>query len=189
VTVSELIVATYADPHRAAAVMRSLRRRMREAGLEVDDAAYAVRAPDGSVRLHRSRIMTAVGAAQGALWGGLLGLLVLSPVPGMLMGAVTGAATSGSWRVGLDGRFLRRLAEQLAPDSSALFVLVRGADPQPALAAVRHYGGTVLQTTLSDAAEVALRAGPDAPPPGTGGSAAGGDGGGSRGEQVQAEGV
>jgi uncharacterized membrane protein len=157
--VSELIAVAYPEQGRAAEVLDTLSRLQREGSIEVDDAAYVVREPDGKVRLRQSHVLTAVSAAQGALWGGLLGLLVLAPVPGMLIGAATGAITGEARRLGLNGRFMRRLGQQLAPGSSAAFVLVRRADPEPVLQAVRPFGGTVLHTTLTDEAEARLRSG------------------------------
>ena len=67
--------------------------------------------------------------------------------------------------MGIDGRFLRRLAEQLGPGSSPAFALVRRADPEEVLREVRPFGGTVLHTTLSDEAEARLRAGLAPPDP------------------------
>ena len=59
--------------------------------LELADAAWVERRSDGTVKLHQSVNLTATaasyGAATGALWGSLIGLLFLNP----LLGAVVGA--------------------------------------------------------------------------------------------------
>jgi uncharacterized membrane protein len=162
---SELIAVAYPEEGRAAEVLQTLRRLQQQGRIELDDVASAVRGQDGKLRLHQSHATTAVSTAQGALWGGLLGLLVLAPVPGMVMGAAAGAATGEARRMGIDGRFLRRLAEQLGPGSSAAFALVRRADPEEVLREVRPFGGTVLHTTLSGEAEARLRAGLAPPDP------------------------
>jgi uncharacterized membrane protein len=161
---SELIAVAYPDEGRAAEVLQTLRRLQREGVIELDDVASAVRGRDGQLRLQQSHVLTAVSAAQGALWGGLLGLLVLAPLPGMVMGAAAGAATGEVKRMGIDGRFMRQLAQQLGPGSSAAFALVRRADPEAVLRELRPYGGTVLHTTLSEQDEARLRAGLAAPP-------------------------
>jgi uncharacterized membrane protein len=157
---SELIAVAYPDEGRAAEVLQTLRRLQREGVIELDDVASAVRGQDGQLRLQQSHVLTAVSAAQGALWGGLLGLLVLAPLPGMVMGAATGEIK----RMGIDGRFMRQLAQQLGPGSSAAFALVRRANPEAVLRELRKYGGTVLHTTLSEEDEARLRAGLAVPP-------------------------
>ncbi len=49
------------------------------------------------------------------------------------------------------------MKESLKPNTSALFIIVRDADPTAALALLRNYNGTVLQTTLDSEAEENLR--------------------------------
>ena len=65
--------------------------------LELADAAWVERTPDGKVKLHQSVNLTATmagtGAVTGALWGTLIGLLFLNPLAGAVVGAGVGAGT------------------------------------------------------------------------------------------------
>ena len=65
--------------------------------LELADAAWVERTPDGKVKLHQSVNLTAAmagtGAVTGALWGTLIGLLFLNPLAGAVVGAGVGAGT------------------------------------------------------------------------------------------------
>ena len=59
--------------------------------------------------------------------------------------------------MGVDGKFVKEVKESLQPNTSALFIIVRSADPTAALALLRNYKGRVLQTTLDSEAEENLR--------------------------------
>jgi uncharacterized membrane protein len=59
--------------------------------LQLQDAAYAYRDDRGKIRIHQAISLTGAGAASGALWGTLIGLLLLMPVAGLAIGAGTGA--------------------------------------------------------------------------------------------------
>ena len=48
------------------------------------DLAY--RDEKGKVRIHQAVSLTAAGAASGALWGTLIGMLFLMPVAGLAIG-------------------------------------------------------------------------------------------------------
>lgn len=59
--------------------------------------------------------------------------------------------------VGVDGDFVKEVSESLQPGASALFVLVRDANPAVVRAALEEHHDKVLQTTLSLEAEEALK--------------------------------
>ena len=72
------------------------RRRLGGAGrvrralpLELEDAVVVTRAEDGKIVLDQSGTPVASGAARGALWGGLIGILFLAPMLGAAMVLVT----------------------------------------------------------------------------------------------------
>ena len=52
---------------------------------------------------------------------------------------------------------MKRVEETLEPGTSALFVVTQQADQELLVAALRPYSGTVLQTTVDDELEAALR--------------------------------
>lgn len=51
---------------------------------------------------------------------------------------------------GIDRRFQERVRDQLKPGTSALFMVIEHATPDKAIAALQHYDGTVIKTSLSD---------------------------------------
>src|SRR6185436_15901445 len=59
--------------------------------IELDDLVIVEHRGDGKIKLHQPS-MAGAGAAGGALWGGLIGLIFLMPLFGMAIGAASGAA-------------------------------------------------------------------------------------------------
>ncbi|MFD9432815.1 hypothetical protein [Streptomyces sp. NPDC060002] len=55
--------------------------------VELEDAVVVERRGDGGIKLHQAVTHTAVGAAGGAVWGGVIGLPFLAPPPGAAVGA------------------------------------------------------------------------------------------------------
>ena len=152
------IAIEYEDPHKAHEVRLALVRLQREYLIDLEDAVVAVKDPQGKVKLHQAFNLTAAGAISGGFWGSLIGLLFLSPLLGAVIGASAGAVSGGLSDVGINDTFMKQLAEGLQPNTSVLFVLVRKVTPDKVLADIKHYGGTVLQTSLSHEDQAKLQA-------------------------------
>ena len=90
---SNLVAIAYPDVDTAQEVMGTLGRLQVERSIELEDAVIVTREDGGKVKLHQARSTTGAGAAGGALWGGLIGLLFLAPLLGMAVGAASGALT------------------------------------------------------------------------------------------------
>lgn len=125
----------------------------------------AVRDEAGKVRLKQSVNLTAAGAASGglsgALWGSLVGLLFLNPLAGLVVGGAIGAgsgALAGSMAdYGIDDDLIKRLAETIPTNSSALFLLIRKVQPEKVLAEFKGEHARLLRTSLSPDQETRLR--------------------------------
>ncbi|MCW5713714.1 MAG: DUF1269 domain-containing protein [Bauldia sp.] len=161
---SEFIVVGFDDMFEADRVLSVLLRLEKEYLIDLEDAVVAVRRPNGAVTLKQSvspmAIGTASGLARGALWGGLIGLLFLAPVMGIAVGGIAGAgvgALAGSAvDYGIDDNLIAQLASTLKPDSSALFLLVRKAQPEKVLAEFSQFKGRIIRTSLSPEQEKRL---------------------------------
>jgi uncharacterized membrane protein len=77
---------------------------------------------------------------------------------GGLVGAGAGALSGSLVDYGIDDNFIRQIADTLQPNTSALFVLVRKAQPDKVLAELSRFRGKVLRTSLSPEQESRLRA-------------------------------
>ena len=157
---SDLVAIAYDDLPTAQQVATNLSEAIKSHDIEVDDVVVIERKDDGKVKLHQPSL-AGLGAASGALWGGLIGLLFLVPLFGMAVGAAAGAAGGAMSDTGVDDKFMKQLGEELEPGKAALIVLVRKVSVDKVLPQIK-IPGTVIQTSLSNEDEQALQEALDA---------------------------
>ncbi len=160
---SNLIAVAYPDTETAETVRSELVAATQEHLLTLEDAVVVVHEPDGKVRLNQAMSTTSAGAAGGAVWGGLIGLLFLAPVVGMAVGAASGALGGKMADVGINDDFMKTLGEKLAPGTAALIVLSQSNAPEKVIERIAQYGGEVIQSSLSTEQEEHLKSALAAP--------------------------
>jgi uncharacterized membrane protein len=136
---SNLIVVGFKkDLYRASVVLNQLSELNADWVIDLRDAVAVYRDYSGKLRIDQTYVTTGEGAAWGALGGGALG-------------AVGGALDVEWWRdtVGISEDFIHEVGAMVQPGDSAIFVLVRRADPAYVADQFRGYGGTVLRSTLT----------------------------------------
>ena len=101
--------------------------------VRLEDAVVVEHRDDGKIKLHQAMSATGAGAAGGALWGGLIGLLFLAPLFGMAIGAATGAVAGKMTDVGVNDDFVKQLGAKLPPGGAALIALGRSDAPEKVL--------------------------------------------------------
>ncbi len=156
---STLVAVVFDDESTAFEMRGALVKMQKQYLLEMEDAVVVTRDPDGKTKLHQAVSLTGVGAAGGAFWGMLIGLLFLNPLLGAAVGAGAGALSGKFKDVGVDDKMMKEVGQSLKPGTSALFVLVRKATPDKVLEGLRQFTGKaqVFQTSLSKDDEKALR--------------------------------
>lgn len=155
---SQLIVIAYDDEFKAEDVRLKLIKMQKEYLIALEDAVVAIKKPDGKIKLNQSLNLAIWGAGEGSFWGLLIGLLFLSPLFGVAVGAASGAIAGALSDVGINDTFMKDLAASMKPGSSALFVLVRDMTPDKVLEELQGTGGTVLKTSLTHENEAKLQA-------------------------------
>jgi uncharacterized membrane protein len=155
--VSTLIAIAYPDVATAEKVRQELVEAAREHLGELQDAVVVEHEAGGTVKLRQARSATGAGAAGGALWGGLIGLLFLAPLLGMAIGAASGALGGKMTDLGVDDDFMETLGTRLQPGTAALIVLGTAQARDKVIDRVSPYGGEILQSSLSTEAEQQLR--------------------------------
>lgn len=155
---ADLIVIAYKSEAQAEAARAKLLELQKEYLIELGDAVVAVRQPDGHVKLNQLINMTAAGAASGALWGGLAGLLFLNPLIGAAVGAGAGALSGHFSDIGIDDDFMKEAATALQPGQAALCILVRKVTADKVIPEMAHFGSRVLRTNLTGEQEAKLQA-------------------------------
>ena len=157
---SDLIAIAYEDLPTAQRVASNLGDAVKGHDIELDDLVIVERKEDGKVKLHQPSL-AGMGAASGAVWGGLIGLIFFVPLFGLAIGAAAGAAGGAVTDTGVDDKFMKRLGEELAPGKAALILLVRKVSADKILPQIK-VPGTVIQTSLSNEDEQALQEALDA---------------------------
>ena len=153
---ANLVAIAYDDVGQAKQVMGTMGELVKEHTLTLEDAVILEHRPGGKMKLHQPSL-AGMGAASGALWGGLIGLIFLMPLFGMAIGAATGAAAGSASDYGVDDDFMKELGDKLPEGGAAVIVLVREATRDKVVPEISKYGGHVIQTSLSTEQEAALQ--------------------------------
>ena len=162
---ADLLVIEYPTEAQAEEVRRKLLAMQKEYLIELGDAVVAVKQPDGTVKLNQLLQPVAAGAASGAFWGALIGLIFLMPLAGAAIGAASGAIGGKLSDLGIDDAFMREAAKALQSGNAALFLLIRKMTTDKVVAELRGSGGTVLKSSFDETKEAAFQAGLTAAPP------------------------
>jgi uncharacterized membrane protein len=164
---SELVVVGFNDPEEADRVLFKLAKLKKEHLIDLEDAVVVIRDEAGRIHLKQSINPVIDGATtsfislSGGLWGALVGLLFLHPFAGFVIGGAMGVgaeALAGSLSDhGINDDFIKSLGKTIPINSSALFILVRKAQPEIVLAELSGVKGNVLRTSLSPEQEKKLQ--------------------------------
>ena len=152
---SDLVAVAYPDLDTARQVASNIGEAQKAHLIELEDMVVVEHRNDGKIKLHQPSL-AGMGAAGGALWGGLIGLIFLMPLFGMAIGAASGAAAGAMSDSGVDDKFMKELGTKLQAGGAAVIVLFRDVNAEKLLAEVK-IPGDVIQTSLSTEGEQALR--------------------------------
>lgn len=156
---NKLIVVSFNDKAQAAQVLNRLLNLQQDYLIDLEDAVVVVRDEAGKVTIRQSVNLTAEGAAQGGLWGSLIGLILGGPLCMVLAGgttAVFGAIAGSLNDYGINDEFIARVGNELKPGSSALFILLRQLVEDKVLDELKGVHGQIIKTSLSKDAEERL---------------------------------
>jgi uncharacterized membrane protein len=153
---ANLVAISYDDVGQAQQVMGTIGGLVKEHSLTLEDAVIVEHRQGGKMKLHQPSL-GGIGAASGALWGGLIGLIFFMPLVGMAIGGAAGAAGGAMSDYGIDDKFMKELGEKLPEGGAAVFVLVKEATADKVVPEIAQYGGHVIQSSLSTEQETALQ--------------------------------
>ena len=154
---SQLLVITFPQRETAGQAAERLKSINKAHAVSIQDMAVVEKDEDDKVHAHHG-IDTAT--AGGAIGGGVLGLLlgiVFFPIGGHLIGAAAGAFIGRSFHHNVDKKLIEDVTKDLAPNTSALFVIGEGS-PAAVVGALEPFKGKVYQTTVDPETEQQLQA-------------------------------
>lgn len=162
---SDLIVVAFDDETTAFEMRAALVKMQGDYLLQMEDIVVVAKTADGKVVLHQPVNLTAAGAAGGGMWGALIGLLFLNPLLGAAVGAGAGALSGKFTDIGINDQKMKDIGATLTAGGAAVCVLVRQMTGDKVLDGLKefHAKGRVIQTSLSDEQEAALRTAIDKP--------------------------
>ena len=150
-SIYNILVFSFTDTHTADEVVNELKASQKLGGYKVVAEAVVIREADGSIHVHEPG-KGGRGATIGAVVGGAIGLLG-GPV-GVLWLAAAGGALGG-----VAGHFagrsipaddLKKIGEQLQPNSSAFLALVENTDAEAVVNSMSGVNANVVTVTLGD---------------------------------------
>jgi uncharacterized membrane protein len=147
--VSHLVILSLDNRDDAERVFDLAGDLARQQLLQLQDAAYAWRDVKGKVRIQQAINLTGAGAASGALWGTLIGLIFLNPLAGLAVGAASGAVAGKLADVGINDDTIKQIGGQLEQGKAAVFLLAKSATVDKVIDAIKPYNPTVIQTNLT----------------------------------------
>jgi len=156
-TMSQLIVAGFNDEFKADEVLLELLRNEQGYRINVEDAAVAIRRSDGQILVKQAHVLVSAMASHGSFWGLLVGLLLLNPLAGVVVGGAIGAAIGSLKHIGIEDEFIKELGQKAQPGHSILFVIEHEGSSSSVLNVLKKYDADILETSLGFANEDKLR--------------------------------
>jgi uncharacterized membrane protein len=150
---SQLVVLAFEGESTAEGMWNNF-KDMQERGLiQLEDAVIVSRGQSTEVTIKQTDSRRGKYAAAGGGIGLLAGFLVGGPIGGAAVGALLGSLRDR----GIDDKFVKSLSQQLKPESSSIFLLVKSGDRQKVQEELRPFKAVVVYTTLSPEVEKRLR--------------------------------
>lgn len=153
---AELVVIGYPDERTAERALATLGTLQQDLVIDLAGAAVVVADAEGKLTMASPTHATGAGAASGALWGMIFGLLFLIPVAGLVLGGAMGALFGKMGDLGIKREYIEQVRDLLQPNTAALVVMYRKVTPDKTIAAIAPFGGKVLKSSLSTETEQAL---------------------------------
>src|SRR5215467_2800330 len=134
---SRIVVISFDTEDQAREALASLRNVEKEGGIHFEDTAVVTHKADGSFDVkNEASSATEAGAVVGGLLGGVV--FFVFPIAGIALGALAGAGVGAAMGTGVDGKFVDEVKEKLPPGKSALFLEIKEANGDMAIAALRR---------------------------------------------------
>lgn len=155
---STLIAVTYPNEGAARTALTTLAEMQKQQLIQIQDSIIATNQGD-KVKLDQALNLTGAGALNGAIWGGLIGLIFMLPAVGALVGAAGGALSGKLADYGIDDNFAKELAAKVDKDRAALILMAQTNAPDRVVDEMKkqNLGGEILYTNLSAEEEQRLR--------------------------------
>jgi uncharacterized membrane protein len=160
---------SFNDAFRAEEYLLALRGLASRGDLVLSDAVVVYKGDDGNVKVRETTDLQPSGTAvRGALWTGLLGLLVAGPlgwIAGLGIGAGAGALTAKVVDIGIPDEWVNWFKDAVHPHTSTVIALATQVNLTALYREAQRFAGAELvHTTLRPGASADLAAALDIHP-------------------------
>jgi uncharacterized membrane protein len=145
---STLTVVLFDDELKAEDARTKLFELQRQGYIDLEDIVVVARQADGTWKRHEMHEKAMKGGVLGSVTGLISGALMMHPLLGAVLGAAAFAMIASLEDLVIDEEFIRHLAKDFKPGSSALFTLVVRAQPEKVLEDFQGFGGNILVTSM-----------------------------------------
>lgn len=160
---------SFNDAFRAEEFLLALRGMASRGDLVLSDAVVVYKADDGNVRARETKDLQPSGTAvKGAMWTGLIGLLVAGPIgwiAGLGIGAGAGVITAKVVDIGIPDEWVDWFKQAVHPHTSTVIALATEVNLAKLYQEAQRFAGAELvHTTLRPGASADLAAALDVRP-------------------------
>ncbi|MGC9197245.1 MAG: DUF1269 domain-containing protein [Syntrophobacteraceae bacterium] len=152
-----LTVIAFDSEQKAQQARENLAKLQARGFIDLEDMVVVIKERNGEVHLRQEHKLVTKGGLAGSITGLIVGSLFFAPLLGAFLGAIAGALSVSLADIGIDDEFIKDLSRKFRPGCSALFTLVRKADPQRVTEAFLGFGGKVLLSSFSKEREAQIQ--------------------------------
>jgi uncharacterized membrane protein len=146
---NSFLAIVYPEKSRASKVLKALKQMRSPKLIDLEHAVYVTRDGRGRTQLRENGFRRKKNTVGDSITGLVAGSLLLAPIDGATLAEATDTVKQKVANLHVDGSFTQAVRAELQPDSSAIFLLIQKASPSEVIPRITPYGGTVLETFLS----------------------------------------
>lgn len=154
---SEIVALMFEGRDTAKGMLENFLRMQDDGDIVLEDTVVVSRGVSDQVEIKQTQSETGKYSLRGSGVGLLAGILLGGPIGGLVGGAAVGAIAGKMKDVGIDDKFIKDTSEALAPNTSAIFLMVKEANAEAVLKLLKPFKAVVLSSTLSEENEAKLR--------------------------------
>ena len=143
------LAVVYAEREQAGKVLKALKAPKSPKLIDLADAVFVTRDKRGNIQLQEASLRRKKNTIGDSVAGMMVGAILLAPIDGVTLAGATETVRHKIANVRLEDDFIKELRALMQPDSSTIFLLVQRASPLEVIPRITPYGGTILETFLS----------------------------------------
>jgi uncharacterized membrane protein len=147
---NSFLAIVYSETSRAGKVLKALKQMRSPKLIDLESAVYVTRDGRGRTQLREPGFRRKKNTIGDSITGLVAGSILLAPIGGVTLAEATDTVKHKLANLHVDRSFTEAVRTELQPDSSAIFILIQKASPSEVIPRITPYGGTVLETFLSE---------------------------------------